>query len=195
MTKRIISVIAIIALININIGCSTYMRVNKEEIEKPYGKVTSVRMSFGNVITFDSQGGRLDAKRRLITGTSYNGFPAEIKLDEIQSFVISTEEGSIEFDKKRIVGPNQVISSIVKPSGEVITFNYQGGRFDPELKIIEGETKDGTLVQVNLDDVDYVQLKKFNASQSVAAILGVSAIFLIFIGICINKQITDTMKK
>ena len=86
--------------------------------------------------------------------------------------------------------PVETIVSVVMPSGQILQFDTEGGRYHSTSGMIEGSSVDGTPIQVPLADVLYVQIRKADAAKSIALTAGILAagVLLMFGIIALTKE-------
>lgn len=83
-----------------------------------------------------------------------------------------------EFSKR--VKPNTSIYQVVKKIGLIVRFVDGGGRYFPEERIIKGSPRVGEYVEIPLDDVSQVMIKRTRVLASLA-LVGITAVLIVAI--------------
>jgi len=85
---------------------------------------------------------------------------------------------AVKVNKEKLTSHTEKIVEVVLPTGEVIKFDHNGGRFIPEKRVIAGFTESGSHVEVNVDDILYARVSRSNALGTIVTIVGVLVLAL-----------------
>jgi hypothetical protein len=124
-------------------------------------------------IVFGSLGGRLDSRRKTVTGITADSTLVEVSFDDIRYIKVkpadvaprytSPKEMEMSRDEAR-ERPQQRIKRAASIYWDVIDFDEKGGTYDPTVDAIVGSTKRGTPFELAIDRVQYVQFKTYYRS-------------------------------
>jgi hypothetical protein len=168
MFTRLVSTLVLLAFINFLVGCSTNVRLAKEELpqKKVEEKITEVILTTGEVVKFDSRGGSYITSK--IVGVKADGKPAEISFESITE--IRTSRPQV-ISKEDVT--DQKIVEVVLLNWTIGIFDDQGGKSelaampdeegrtsDITERVIAGRTKDGTEVKVSFDKIRELRISK-----------------------------------
>jgi len=82
-----------------------------------------------------------------------------------------------EIDKADVDRPIERIVEAVYPNGKTVLFDLEkGGRYDHSKKLIVGVDRTGNSVQIPLDDILYVKVKRIDPAATALAVVGVMAV-------------------
>jgi len=82
---------------------------------------------------------------------------------------------AVKVPKERLASPKEIIVDVVLPTGELVKFDRNGGRFNPQKRLITGLTPEGKNIELNVDDILYARVKKTDVALSILATVGVIA--------------------
>ena len=136
-------------------------------------KITEAVFINRYLLVFDENGGLYDPTQREITGKALDGTPVKVGIDKIKEIRLNRPE-TLPLDHL-IAEKDQSVSEVVGDNF-VTVFDDKGGRFERGWQGISGVTEGGKPVDLNLDDILYVRVKKTDVALSLAAVVGVIAI-------------------
>lgn len=162
--KHTIVILAITALLGLNVSCTKIVRLSAEEAEgKSQDKILEIGLSSEikgivlstrELITFDSLGGQLDKNNKIVKGKNKRGESIELDLDDVLEVQVSRNA--------------------------VIVFDKIGGVFDTRTQLITGSTLAGREVEIPLEEMLYLKVKRFDVSKSVLAI-AIPAVIILYV--------------
>lgn len=186
-SARALSLITLLMFLNSIVGCTTNARISFDKIEnKPDQPISAVimvieiegiRLSTGGEIQFNELRGRYNPKAGWIRGVTPVGDSVEIRLNETD-WVLLREAGidgprTVMVDAGSFKDPPQswkVIDGRSVRPGNVVRFGGAGGRYDVEKQLITGITENGKYVEIAVDEVLFVQHRKFSAWNTVGIV-------------------------
>ena len=158
-------------MILLDLGCCcTVRRSNRipyDELLK-YETVTGVKLNNGARIWFDTYGGEYVSFRQKIIGTTDGGEFVEIAIEEIETIKIGHRTMPHEQYFK-----TEPVAEVVLKTGDTIRFGRGGGEYCAGERLFKGTTDKGIKVEVRLDDVQFVKVKRVSGGWSLLATLTV----------------------
>jgi len=150
MIIRLISLVVLVAFVNFTFGCTTAVKVPREELPKVKTdeKIIEVVLKTGDVIKFDSDGGKYYQSAQKIVGMGADGKPIEIPFQRVSAVRISKPE---TISKEQLV--DQKIAEVVLSNGTLGIFDEQGGKYDKAKRVITGRATDGSSTKIDLNKV------------------------------------------
>lgn len=186
-STRTVSVIMLFAFLNFVAGCTAMTNRSLDEVEKRPERtipavvlrieIEGIRLSTGGEIQFNELRGRYNPKAGWIRGVTPVGDSVEIRLNETD-WVLLREAGidgprTVMVDAGSFKDPPQswkVIDGRSVRPGNVVRFGGAGGRYDVEKQLITGITENGKYVEIAVDEVLFVQHRKFSAWNTVGIV-------------------------
>ena len=187
MQKKSISMIVLFTFLHsLFAGCAktTVVRQDKLSVESMECCVYEVILITGEKYTFERPGGQYNIISRLITGTLNDGkkFYLNLTNENIKEIRISTGQSISRVDLAR--NPDQNISEITVDDN-IYTFDQNGGRLKAEVEMIHGKIKSGAEIDVPLEDILHVKVKRVSAGRTAAFVVGVILIVVVAVVIVI----------
>ncbi|MCP4566886.1 MAG: hypothetical protein GY841_04815 [FCB group bacterium] len=185
MIKRLTVAVLLLALINLNIGCTGEIRrISARELrgqldgnsetsrisENEKNNVVSVTLSTliagvvletGEIIIFDSTGAIFDIESNTLASVDINGKQRLIDVDEIQQIIYDEKNQKILFDEDR-------------------------GKLDLEKQHIYGYTTENQMTEIPVNDVLYLEVGKIDIPITIL-LVGSILVFCIALYIVIDS--------
>ena len=169
-------------------GCAktTLVQQDKLGVESMECCVYEVILTTGEKYTFERPGAQYNIISHLITGTLNDGrkFYLNLTNKNIKEIRISTGQSISRVDLAK--NPDQSISEITV-SDNIYTFDQNGGRLKAEVEMIHGKIKSGAEIDVPLEDILHVKVKRVSAGRTAALVVGVILIVVVAVAIVIIK--------
>ncbi len=175
MSKKCISIMVLFAFLHSLVaGCvkTTMVQQEKLSVESTECCVYGVILTTGEKYEFEKPGGRYHVVPHLLTGTLNDGrkFSLDLTDENIKEIRISTGEAISRVDLAK--NPYQTISEIMV-GGYIYTFDQSGGRLKAEAKTIRGIIKSGDKIDVPMEDILHIKVKRVAAGRTAALVVGV----------------------
>ena len=186
MKKSISMIVLFTFLHSLIAGCAktTVVQQDKLGVESMECCVYEVILTTGELYTFERPGGQYNTISHLITGTLNNGrkFYLNLTNENIKEIRISTGQSISRVDLAK--NPDQTISEIVV-GDNIYTFDQSGGKLKAEVMTIHGIIKSGDEIDVPLEDIFHVKVKRVSAGRTAAFVVGVILIVVVAVVIVI----------
>ena len=187
MSKKSISIMVLFAFLHYLVaGCvkTTMVQQEKLSVESTECCVYAVILTTGEKYEFERPGGRYNVVPHLLTGTLNDGrkFFLDLADENIKEIRISTGQTISRVDLAK--NPDQTISEIMV-DGNIYTFDQNGGRLNAEVETIHGIIKSGDEIDVPMEDILHVKVKRVAADRTTALVLGVILIVVAAVAIVI----------
>jgi len=175
MSKKSISIMVLFAFLHYLVaGCvkTTMVQQEKLSVESTECCVYAVILTTGEKYEFERPGGRYNVVPHLLTGTLNDGrkFFLDLADENIKEIRISTGQTISRVDLAK--SPDQTIYEIVV-DGNIYTFNQNGGRLNAEVETIHGIIKSGDEIDVPIEDILHVKVKRVDEARTTALVVGV----------------------
>ena len=175
MSKKSISIMVLFAFLHCLVaGCvkTTMVQQEKLSVESTECCVYAVILTTGEKYEFEKPGGRYNVVPHLLTGTLNDGrkFFLDLADENIKEIRISTGQTISRGDLTK--NPDQTISEILV-DGNIYTFDQNGGRLNAEVETIHGIIKSGDEIDVPMEDIIHVEVKRVDEARTAALVLGV----------------------
>ena len=189
MSKKCISMIIMFAFLHYLVaGCAktTMVQQDRLSVESAECCVYEVILTTGEKYEFEAPGGRYHVVPHLLTGTLNDGrkFSLDLADENIKEIRISTGQKISKVDLAENF--DQAISEIAV-GGNIYTFNQRGGRLKAEAKTIRGIVKSGDEIDVPIEDILHVEVKRVDAVQTAGSV--VAGGFLTFVVVIFGMMI------
>ncbi|MGV7223683.1 MAG: hypothetical protein ACQ9MH_19420 [Nitrospinales bacterium] len=189
MKKKSISMIVLFAFLHsLFTGCAktTVVQQDKLGVESMECCVYEVILTTGEKYEFEKPGGRYYIIPHLLRGTLNDGrnFSLDLIDENIKEIRISTGQSISRVDLSK--NPDQTISEITV-GDNIYTFDQNGGRLKAEVEMIHGKIKSGVEIDVPLEDILHVKVKRVSAGRTAALVVGVILIVMVAVVIVIIK--------
>jgi len=155
MLKKIISIVLLFSFSNYLLGCYSEEQVEKEDIVKESDKIVEVVFPSGDLVKFDSKGGKLRLKNSQITGNRINGKPLKLTLDD-SLIELRTKIYPLKIDE--CIGKN--IIEVISKTEKQYVFNEDGSYLESGKNLVNGKNGRGENIILKTDDIEYVYVKK-----------------------------------
>ena len=169
-------------------GCAktTLVQQDKLGVESMECCVYEVILATGEIYEFEKPGGQYNIISHLITGTLNDGrkFYLNLTNENIKEIQISTGQSISRVDLAK--NPDQTSSGITV-GDNIYTFDQNGGRIKAEVEMIHGKIKSGAEIDVPLEDILHVKVKRVSAGRTAALVVGVILIVVVAAAIVIIK--------
>ena len=187
MQKKSISIIVLFTfLYSLFTGCAktTVVQQDKLRLESMECCFDEVILTTGEKYEFEKPGGRYYIVPHLIRGNLNDGRNLSFDLadEKIKEIRISTGESISRVDLA--INPDQTISEITV-GDNIYTFDQNGGRLKSEVEMIHGKIKSGAEIDVPLEDILHVKVKRVSAGRTAAFVVGVILIVVVAVVIVI----------
>jgi hypothetical protein len=141
-----------------------------------------VILSTGEKYEFKKPGGRYNVVPHLLTGTLNDGrkFFLDLADENINEIRISTGQTISRVNLAK--NPDQTIYEIMV-DGNIYTFDKNGGRLKAEVKTIHGIIKSGDEIDVPIEDILHVKVKRVAADRTAALVVGIILIVVAAVAI------------
>ena len=134
-------------------------------------KITEVVNKLNRIYEFDEAGGALTDDGKAIKGIMNSGYSINLKIELIKE--IHTERAElIDTSNLANINPSD-IKQLVTQGNELITFNKMGAEILFNAGIISGITDNNKQVNIKVDDVLYVNVKKLESLQTGLLVAGI----------------------
>ena len=191
---RYVSLITLLAFLNLVIGCTTNANISFDELEKKPGKlipgvvlvaeIEGVTLRTGDEVKFDNKRGRYNRKEDWIRGVTPVGDSVEILLSDVEYVHVRSagidKPHTIKFQTRSFNSDSQTWKVFngrsVRP-GNVVKFGQGGARYDAESRLVVGTTKYGQSVEIDVNEILFAKTKKFNPGATIGLIAGILLIF------------------
>ena len=175
MSNKCISIMVLFAFLHYLVaGCvkTTMVQQEKLNVESTECCVYAVILTTGEKYVFEMPGGRYNLVPHLLTGTLNDGRKLFLDLgdENIKEIRISTGQTISRVDLAK--NPDQRISEIMV-DGNIYTFDQNGGRLNAEVETIHGIIKSGDEIDVPMEDIIHVKVKRVAAGRTAALVVGV----------------------
>jgi hypothetical protein len=136
----------------------------KLNVESAECCVYAVIITTGEKYEFEKPGGRYNVVPHLLTGRLNDGTKFFLNLADknIKEIRISTGQTISRVDLAK--NPGQRISEIMV-DGNISTFDQNGGRYETEAETIHGIVKSGDEIDVPMEDINHVKVKRVAADR------------------------------
>jgi hypothetical protein len=165
-------------------GCvkTTMVQQEKLSVESTECCVYEVILSTGEKYEFKKPGGRYNVVPHLLTGTLNDGrkFFLDLADENINEIRISTGQTISRVNLAK--NPDQTIYEIMV-DGNIYTFDKNGGRLKAEVKTIHGIIKSGDEIDVPIEDILHVKVKRVAADRTAALVVGIILIVVAAVAI------------
>jgi hypothetical protein len=155
-------------------GCVKTIMVQQEKLSVKSTEccVYAVILTTGEKYEFEKPGGRYNVVPHLLTGTLNDGrkFFLDLADENIKEIRISTGQTISRVDLAE--SPDQTIYAIMV-DGNIYTFDQNGGRLNAEVETIHGIIKSGDEIDVPMEDIIHVEVKRVDEARTAALVLGV----------------------
>jgi len=178
MSKKSISIMVLFAFLHYLVaGCvkTTMVQQEKLSVESTECCVYAVILTTGEKYEFEKPGGRYNVVPHLLTGTLNDGrkFFLDLADENIKELRISTGQTISRGDLTK--NPDQTISEILV-DGNIYTFDQNGGRLNAEVETIHGINKSGDEIDVRMEDILHVEVKRVAADRTAALVVVVGIV-------------------
>ena len=175
MSKKYISIMVLFAFLHSLVaGCmkTTTVQQPKINVESTECCIYEVILITGEKYEFKRPGGRYNVVPHLLTGTLNDGrkFFFDLADENIKEIRISTGQTISRVDLAK--NPDQKISEIMV-DGNIYTFDQNGGRLNAEVVTIHGINKYGDEIDVPMEDILHVKVKRWDAGRTAALVVGI----------------------
>jgi hypothetical protein len=175
MSKKYNSIMVLFALLHYLVaGCvkTTMLQQEKLSVESTECCVYAVILTTGEKYEFEKPGGRYNVVPHMLTGTLNDGrkFFLDLADENIKKIRISTGQTISRGDLTK--NPDQTISEILV-DGNIYTFDQNGGRLNAEVETIHGIIKSGDEIDVPMEDIIHVEVKRVDEARTTALVLGI----------------------
>ena len=175
MSNKYISIMVLFAFLHYLVaGCvkTTMVQQEKLSVESTECCVYAVILTTGEKYEFEKPGGRYNVVPHLLTGTLNDGrkFFLDLADENIKEIRISTGQTISRVDLAK--NPDQTISKIML-NGNIYTFDQNGGRLNAEVETIHGIIKSGDEIDVPMEDILHVEVKRVAADRTAALVVGI----------------------
>ena len=175
MSKKYISIMVLFAFLHYLVaGCvkTTMLQQEKLSVESTECCVYAVILTTGEKYEFEKPGGRYNVVPHLLTGKLNDGrkFFLDLADENIKEIRISTGQTISRGDLTK--NPDQTISEILV-DGNIYTFDQNRGRLIAEVKTINGINKSGDEIDVPMEDILHVEVKRVAADRTAALVVGI----------------------
>ena len=175
MSKKYNSIMVLFALLHYLVaGCvkTTMLQQEKLSVESTECCVYAVILTTGEKYEFEKPGGRYNVVPHMLTGTLNDGrkFFLDLADENIKEIRISTGQTISRGDLTK--NPDQTISEILV-DGNIYTFDQNGGRLNAEVETIHGIIKSGDEIDVPMEDIIHVEVKRVDEARTTALVLGI----------------------
>ena len=175
MSNKYISIMVLFAFVHyLMAGCvkKTMVQQEKLSVESTECCVYAVILTTGEKYEFEKPGGRYNVVPHLLTGTLNDGrkFFLDLADENIKEIRISTGQTISRVDLAE--SPDQTISEIMV-DGNIYTFDQNGGRLNAEVETIHGIIKSGDEIDVPIEDILHVEVKRVDEARTTALVMGV----------------------
>ena len=175
MSNKCISIMVLFAFVPYLVaGCvkKTMVQQEKLNVESTECCVYAVFLTTGEKYEFEKPGGRYNVVPHLLTGTLNDGrkFFFDLADENIKEIRISTGQTISRVDLAK--NPDQTISKIML-NGNIYTFDQNGGRLKTEVNTIHGIIKSGDKIDVPMEDILHIKVKRVAAGRTAALVVGV----------------------
>jgi hypothetical protein len=189
----------LVSLLTVGIGgCTSRIVVGQNEIESIKDKrivravhpamLIGLTLKSGERVEYSEPGAQFDAEKCLVKGNSIKGLIVEHLCDsilfveymntDISSRFVKIEE-LLKYNLKSPGNGRIKSSGLFNPNWNVLEFDRAGGRIDYEGSQLTGLTNKGTTVNVALDELDHVVIKKKNPIKTIR--IALSFAYLVFL--------------
>ena len=174
MNRKCISMIVVFAFLHYLVaGCTKTTTVQQEElsVETTECCVHEVILTTGEKYEFEKPGGRYKVVSLLITGTLNDGrkFFLDLTNENIKEIRVPTGQMIARVDLAK--NPDQRISEI-RVGENIYIFDQNGGSLQTDVGTIYGKTISGDEIDVPVEDILYVKVKRDAPGRTVAAVFG-----------------------
>jgi hypothetical protein len=175
MSKKYNSIMVLFALLHYLVaGCvkTTMLQQEKLSVESTECCVYAVILTTGEKYEFEKPGGRYNVVPHMLTGTLNDGrkFFLDLADENIKKIRISTGQTISRGDLTK--NPDQTISEILV-DGNIYTFDQNRGRLISEVETINGINKSGDEIDVPMEDILHVEVKRVAADRTAALVVGI----------------------
>jgi hypothetical protein len=175
MSKKYISIMVLFAFLHYLVaGCvkTTMLQQEKLSVESTECCVYAVILTTGEKYEFEKPGGRYNVVPHLLTGKLNDGrkFFLDLADENIKEIRISTGQTISRGDLTK--NPDQTISEILV-DGNIYTFDQNRGRLIAEVETINGINKSGDEIDVPMEDILHVEVKRVAADRTAALVVGI----------------------
>lgn len=174
MNRKCISMILVFAFLHYLVaGCTKTTMVQQEELsfETTECCVHEVILTTGEKYEFEDPGGCYKVVSRLITGNLNDGRKFFLDLTNENIKEIRALTGQIIGRVDLAETPEQRISEI-KVGENIYTFDINGGSLQTDVETIYGKTISGDEIDVPVEEILYVKVKRYAPGRTVAAVFG-----------------------
>jgi hypothetical protein len=187
MSKKYISIMVLFAFLHSLVaGCmkTTTVQQPKINVESTECCIYEVILITGEKYEFKRPGGRYNVVPHLLTGTLNDGrkFFFDLADENIKEIRISTGQTISRVDLAK--NPDQTISKIMV-NGNIYTFDQNGGRLKTEVNTIHGIIKSGDKIDVPMEDILHIKVKRVAAGRTAALVVGVILFVLAAVAIAV----------
>lgn len=182
MSKKCFSIIFLFLFLHyLVVGCTKTTMVQPEKLSAETTEccVREIVLITGEKYELEYPGGQYAVIPRLITGTLNDGrkFFLDLTDEKIKEIQISTGETILRGDFAK--NPDQMISKIMVGEN-IYIFDQNGGRLKAEVETIQGKTISGDEIDVPIEDIASVKVKRVDAKKTGAAVgAGVFGVILL----------------
>jgi hypothetical protein len=175
MSKKYISIMVIFAFVHYLVaGCvkTTMVKQEKLSVDSTECCVYAVILTTGEKYEFEKPGGRYNVVPHLLTGKLNDGrkFFLDLADENIKEIRISTGQTISRGDLTK--NPDQTISEILV-DGNIYTFDQNRGRLIAEVETINGINKSGDEIDVPMEDILHVEVKRVAADRTAALVVDI----------------------
>ena len=171
MSKKCIPIMVLFVFLHyLAVGCTKTIMVQPEKLSAETTEccVREIVLITGEKYELEYPGGQYAAISRLITGTLNDGrkFYLDLTNKNINEIRISTEQTISRVELAR--NPDQTIYEIMV-GDKIYTFGQNGGRVESEVETVHGITTTGVEIDVPIEDIASVKVKREDANKTGAA--------------------------
>jgi len=175
MSKKYNSIMVLFAFLHYLVaGCvkTTMVQQEKLSVESTECCVYAVILTTGEKYEFEKPGGRYNVVPHLLTGKLNDGrkFFLDLADENIREIRILAGQTISSVDLAK--NPDQRISEIMV-DGNIYTFDQNGGRLNAEVETIHGIIKSGDEIDVPMEDILHVKVKRWDTGRTSALVVGI----------------------
>jgi len=143
------------------------------------------------VIAFDSLGGSLDSKRRIVTGVARESTYIEVAFEDILFVQVNgvdlaaryaSPEDLVVSRDNAMEMPQNRIDPVTSAYWDVVHFDKHGGKYDPSKELLAGTSKRGRPVEIELDQVHHLQFNIYDLYKNMRVGVGLTGLVVFFLG-------------
>ncbi|MCP4570375.1 MAG: hypothetical protein GY841_22565 [FCB group bacterium] len=152
---------------------------------------SEIQDTIPRVIAFDSLGGSLDSGKRIVTGVVQDSSFIEVAFDDILFIKLKGTDFAERFATPRVLEvsrdeargqPWKRIRPETSVYWDVIDFDKHKGKYDPSKEVIIGTSNRGTPVEIELDQIQYLEIKIYDPYKNLRIGIGLTSLVVFFLG-------------